>query len=497
MKTYHMTLRHLTMCVLVGSTAAATAAEIDCRAGELKALLGGDAASTTELVLRGEINAADLFFMESDMDALRSVDMSSCTIAAYSGSAVGGSNSWPANTVPAGVFAGAKITSLTFPTVGELFIGEGAFTGSHLASVTLPANTVTVGMGAFAACPELKTAQLTANVKLEGYAFQSCPNLASVDLNGLTTLAQYVFADCPALTEITGAESLTTIAPYSFSDCEALSQFNFGPGLTNIGQNAFSGTSLESVDITSPLKAVEAWAFADCPDLAHVSLPASTESIGQGAFFDCPQLKEFFLPDGCTTVSAYLLKGSSGLDTLNIAGKSTESIGDYALKDAGVSTLTLPEKLESIGTGAMEGMKSLSNIQATGLTAVPALGNDVWDGIDQPSVKLHVNKDIADSFEAAPQWQEFEIIPVLTGVDTPITATVTVRGSYTDTRLAIQSTGAAMTTIEVFDLSGKLVAKEHPQSSECVIPADRLDGDIIIVRCVFDNNERAVLKLAR
>ncbi|UKI43797.1 MAG: dockerin type I repeat-containing protein [Porphyromonadaceae bacterium] len=58
----------------------------------------------------------------------------------------------------------------------------------------------------------------------------------------------------------------------------------------------------------------------------------------------------------------------------------------------------------------MAGMTSLDTIKAHS-DAVPALGDSVWAGIDQPNVKLDLtNMALAEDFAHAAQWEHFHIL---------------------------------------------------------------------------------------
>lgn len=493
-----MILRNILLGVLICAEAiVGTATETVCRPGELKTILGSEAATVSELTLVGTVDASDLFYIGSSMPMLRNLDMSQCSIAEYNGDMQGNSNTWPAGMIPDCVFAGAPITGVVLPQNDELVIGEGAFAGSALKTISLSANITRLGMGAFVSCPDLESAKLASGVKLESYTFHMCPRLSSVDLDGITALSESDFAECTSLSTVIGAESLTGIAPYSFAGCTSLTEFPFSLSLNKIGSRAFYDSGLTDVSISSPLKVIEAWAFAECDDLTNVALPESVTSIGQGAFSGCSSLTEFVLPSGCSVMADYLLNGTVSLDSINISSNTLAQIGDYAMKGAGVSDVALPATLTRLGTGAMEGTTSLTGIDGKRLKAVPSLGNDVWAGVDQSAVQLHVMENLKDDFDAAPQWQDFTIIPTPTGVETVITESVSITCTFDANVLELRSSGCDFARVVVYDLGGKQIADVRPGSDLCSIAADHIESKILIVRCEFADGSAAVIKPAR
>ena len=60
--------------------------------------------------------------------------------------------------------------------------------------------------------------------------------------------------------------------------------------VTRIADEAFRGTAAHSITLPDTVTEIGWFAFADCPSLASVILPASLESISYGAFDGCDRL---------------------------------------------------------------------------------------------------------------------------------------------------------------------------------------------------------------
>ena len=84
-----------------------------------------------------------------------------------------------------------------------------------------------------------------------------------------------------------------------------------------------------------------------------------------------------------------------------------ESLGDYALYNADrLSVVELPATMTWLGTRSMAGMTGMTAITSNA-TEVPALGENVWQGVNQPAIPLTVPAGALDSYKEAEQWKEF------------------------------------------------------------------------------------------
>ncbi len=487
-------LAALSAAFVINSAGALT---VKCAPGELNSLVANPA-GVSELTLTGTADASDFYFIDSRMTALRSLDLSGLTIAAYLGDPVNGISEYPANTIPAMALAGSHITSLTLPS-GAVSIGSHAFSGSALESLVVPANIVNMGTAAFGGCQSLKT--VTVNTAAVGeYVFNNCPSLTTVTFGGTASVGASAFAGCSSLAAVKGSESLTAIGDGAFNGCSALEAFDFGAGLRSIGSLAFAHSGIAAADLeNTKLSQLGAWAFAYNDALTSASLPATLSSVGEGAFFDCPHLSSLLMPQSLADMPDYMLKGTPSLVAATLPG-GLSSIGNYAMKDASaMSSLTLPASLEYIGDNAMEGMTGLKTINATALSEVPALGADVWSDVDQKSVTLSVGENLADEFKASPQWQEFDVRSISTGADAPLAdaAASTLRGRFSGATLLLESSGSPIELVQLFDVAGRKLASASPADFRAAIDTAQFDADIFIVNCLLADGSAATLKMAR
>jgi hypothetical protein len=377
------------------------------QAGTLSTLLEGKT-DITELAIKGSINAADFAFIQDKLNNLTTLDLSGATIIAYSGDLLPYSNvaESEANAVPPYALTGlTKLTTVTLPS-SVTKIGAGAFSGSGITSISLPAKVTTI----------------------DNYAFLRCTALTTVTIPGpISSIGDKAFAYCTSLAEVNlptagNTSTLTALPEGLFEACSQL-------------------TSIDLEGLTM-CKEIGPWALAECKGLTTLVLPEATTRLGEGA----------------------LLK-TSALNSLSL-GKNLTTIADNALSGASaLRTLVLPAPLDSIGSYAMQGMTELTNINVSELTSVPELGDDVWANVEQAEVTLVTPDDLTENFKDAAQWQNFQIISradwdsSTDNVENSADADARILAHYADGILTISTTGSTpITGCALYDVAGSRVA---------------------------------------
>ena len=161
-------------------------------------------------------------------------------------------------------------------------IGNAAFHGSSVTSVTIPDSVTAIHDGVFENCSELT------NISIP---------------NSVTSIGSSAFNSCTSLKSITLPSSLSTIQSYAFYNCGNLKTIRIPVSVTSIGNCA----------------------FADCPSLMTVTYPGSKtqwDAITKGSNNDvlenhliCAKLEATFTADGTTFAQP---------QTINRGGKFTE-----------------------------------------------------------------------------------------------------------------------------------------------------------------------------
>lgn len=303
--------------------------------------------NVTSLKINGTLDARDFMFISDKLEKLTQIDLSGASIVAYDG------------------VHDALVNGQVYFPADE--IPQVSFFGKKLTSVTLPSSLKSIGFAAFAGCTQLKTINLPSKLALIGsYAFSG---------SGLQSVK-------------TGT-ALKTVGPGAFSRC----------------------VSLTTVDIQPAV--IDNFAFLGCTALTSVTIGAAIERVGISAFNGCSALNYIQMRSPaklqCIDAEAFVLSGLQEFNMLSM--KSLQQIGDYAflnLKE--IRSLTIPADVSYIGTRAMMGMKGLQTIVAKPTTP-PALGEAVWQDVNQQDVELLV-KNI-DDYRAAAQWRDFMIYEAL------------------------------------------------------------------------------------
>ena len=461
-----MRVRLISFAMSVMVAFAAMGIDIDSRAGHLSGLLTD--LDVTELRLSGTVNAQDMEFIAGNLPLLKTLDLGKCRIEADSERL-----QTPANTIPAGMFAGSAIESVVFPTDGPIYIEAGAFASTKLKSVTIACGDIRIGTGAFADCKELTEINISGPAVVGDYAFRACRGLTAADLSGVTAIGDKAFGTCPSLTNVT-----------------------FGSRLASIGFSAFEGCALAKANLAATkLTAVGDRAFARNTRLSETALPSSVGRLGKGAFADCTGLRSFILPSSCDRVPMALLK-DSGVRELGLS--DAVELGAYSLKGCSeLQKVVLPPTLSHIADNAMEGMTALWVVNAADLRAVPELGENVWAGVEQSNVTLLTSGAMVEEFREAVQWQEFNILDEAESSLGASPEVATVRGRIAGGELQIESTGANITEVEIYNVAGVKTGGIKCDTPICRLSLQDMETGILIIRVTLADASKAILKLAR
>jgi len=185
------------------------------------------------------------------------------------------------------------VTSVVFANDNSVTsIGNYAFQGTSLTSITIPNSVTNMGDYAFYACSNLAVVTLPTNINFTSigtYAFQDCASLTSITIpNSVTSIGNYAFQGA-GLTSVTIPNSVTSIANYAFRDCTSLSSVTFTAtsSVTSIGSYAFAYTGLTSITIPNSVLTIGGGVFNGCANLATVlcRVPQSAFT-GSNAFSD-------------------------------------------------------------------------------------------------------------------------------------------------------------------------------------------------------------------
>jgi len=122
-----------------------------------------------------------------------------------------------------------------------------------------------------------------------------------------------------------------------------------------------NGTEVTKITVPEGITSIAPYQFAGWPALESVILPASVKEIGQGAFEYAMNLTHVSIPEGVTAIEPYTFHWTGAwaggwADTLSVSLPSTlRSIGEGAFFGTRVSSIVIPEGVDSIANQAFSG----------------------------------------------------------------------------------------------------------------------------------------------
>ncbi len=185
---------------------------------------------------------------------------------------------------------------------GVTSVGQHAFEGCRsLEEVVIPDTVATVDESAFCYCTSLSEITLPDGVcSIEATAFDCCSGLTRVTIPAsVTSIADYAFSSCGSLAEVRYCGSLDQWNAIQIgSNNDALLSADIRcvgmpspdlilpASLTSIAGEAFAGSAFSCVQLSEKTVEIGPRAFANCPNLEYVYIPAATVSIAEDAFSD-------------------------------------------------------------------------------------------------------------------------------------------------------------------------------------------------------------------
>lgn len=357
-----------------------------------------------------------------------------------------------------GTFSGKEtVKTVTIPE-GVRLIEYHAFHGcTALTTVVLPSSLEEMTENTFYQCTNLKTVSLdTANSKLTKigqYSFAYCEKLTGFDIpSSLKELEEGVFFRCSSLKKIIIPDTVEKIDRSAFYECTNVIEIKIPGTVKEASDIALVGcekvitaelpismvtlanlqrsddletlvivddgsTELPDKDALNEKKKLKKVVFPDsltsiprafCRSvsaLEEVNLPANLKIISNASFSECTNLKTIDLPDTVTEIGAFAFADCTSLKDFTIPD-GIKSIGEEAFYNSGITSLVVPESVETIDKLAFSHMANLTNA-----TFPAGCGITFSDCKNLKTAKITGNPTVIDNymFYECSQLTDFEI----------------------------------------------------------------------------------------
>ena len=264
-----------------------------------------------------------------------------------------------------------SVTSLTIG-YGITRIGNYAFYGLDISTVTIPSSVTSIGDHAFRACEKLTSVSIPNSVtSIEASAF-SDTRLVSVSIpSSVTSLSDSVFHSCYSLKSVSLPSTLKTIGNNAFSHCWSLTDISIPGSVTSIGGDAFSECkNLKTISIPDSVTSLGYAIFESCESLENVTLGKGVTEIPYHMFCKCSMLSKINIPNNIVSIGVCAF-AASGLQSVSIPS-SVHTIAEGAFSECPFESIYFPDSVKSL-SGCLKGCSNLKNVRLpSGLSTIPS-----------------------------------------------------------------------------------------------------------------------------
>lgn len=222
----------------------------------------------------------------------------------------------------------------------------------QMTSIDLPKSIVYIGDNAFYSCSNLTGITIPNGVKqIEMMTFVGCTQLAHVKIpNSVTTIGWHAFAYCTGLTSIEIPNSVTSIENIAFESCTSLTSIEIPESVIDLGSGIFNGcNNLTTMKVAKDNKKYNSG------NGCNAIIEAHTNTLVAGC-------RTTIIPNTVSEIGEKAFYGHDRLTFINIPN-SVKKINDNAFNKSGLTSIKIPESVESIGRFSFSGCKGLTSIE--------------------------------------------------------------------------------------------------------------------------------------
>ena len=173
------------------------------------------------------------------------------------------------------------------------------------------------------------------------------------------------------------AAAVTSIPWNTFSNTaiKSFTEFYYFTGITNIGSYFTNCFELTDIILPPSVTVIGGGAFESCYALKFADIPEGVTTIGPGAYFQCRSLKNIHIPStvsklgntgyenpfiGCTGLENIFVRTDNATYTSDNTSAIIGQEGKYLI--TGCKTTRIPQTVQFIGASAFEGISDLTSI---------------------------------------------------------------------------------------------------------------------------------------
>lgn len=261
---------------------------------------------------------------------------------------------------------------------GIIRIGDKAFYGCDLTSVTIPDSVAYVGVNPFMYCTGLRDIVVSPfhpylavidsvvfskpDRRLISYPYSLESDVTSYDIPyGTEIIGDYAVISNRFLTSISIPDTVTHIGEDAFFGCVNVTELTIPESVVSIGKSAFARWfALKELTIPSGVTEIEYGVFGECSSLVSLTIPDSVTVIGPFAFNNCTSLQSVVIPESVRLIDEAAFCWCSSLQSVTIPDSVTE-IGSSAFQDCtSLPSVQIPDSVTRLGRQAFAGCTSLT-----------------------------------------------------------------------------------------------------------------------------------------
>ncbi len=210
----------------------------------------------------------------------------------------------------------------------------------------------------------LKDDLFTGNTAVQSVILETVEEIPAGEFEGCTSLNTFImrssgasdgesigeraFQDCTALEDVSLPSTLSEIVSMPFAGCSKLTDVNFNESPNFVCEEAIikgkaaDGSNTRIVECLETRGTITGAARLDSEDFAGITV------IDPAAFQNCTGIREAYLDDSeVTIIPDYCFDGATSLYYCSLSD-STKKIGKYAFRNTALSTISVPESVQSI-----------------------------------------------------------------------------------------------------------------------------------------------------